>query len=255
MFSALTFNMQNGQLWREECPDNCPVDLEGTSRFLLSQNADVIFLQEVEMGHDGGHQVEPPPGYEFLKSRLTGYHSVFAYPLPNPLEIPFGLGLSIFSRTPLTGFYRLDLPPADVTFEFGGIKRHPSHRLLIGARTEIAGREVALMNTHLQAFFMIGASSDQHRTQRDLVEQHIRSLSGPALLAGDFNCAPGEGVIEQLAQAGFQTSQKTEVTWRRMPFVLDHIFFNSPLRLQSCEVIPTLTSDHHAVKSCFEFAE
>jgi len=254
MFSALTFNMQNGQLWRDECPDNCPVDLEGTARFLLSQDADVIFLQEVEHGYEGGAQQNPPPGYEYLKSRLTAYDSVFAYPVPNPQEIPFGLGLAIFSRTPLTSFFRQDLPPADVTFEFGGTTRHPSHRLLIGAQTEIAGQQVWLLNTHLQAFFMIGSSSDQHREQRDAVEKTIRDLSGPVILAGDFNCAPGEGVVRQFAAAGFQASQTTEVTWRRMPFVLDHIFFNSALQLKSCEVIPTLTSDHHGVKSFLEFA-
>jgi len=39
-----------------------------------------------------------------------------------------------------------------------------------------------------------------------------------------------------------------------MPFVLDHLFFNSSLRLVGHAVIPTPCSDHHAVRAEFAFA-
>lgn len=255
MFSALTFNMQNGEIWDEGNPDSATVDLDATVAYLREQNPDLIFLQEVERGHEGGAQVQPPPNYEYLKSRLPGYDSVFGYPLPNPLELPFGLALAIFSKTPLTGFFRFDLPPGEVTFEFGGVERKPSHRLLIGAETEIEGRRLNLLNTHLQAFFMIRASSNTFCTQRNLVETNLRDQEGPTLLAGDFNCAPGETTIGQFADAGFSPSQTETVTWRRKPFVVDHIFYNNHLRLENCQVIPTLASDHHGVRSEFSFIE
>lgn len=255
MFSALTFNMQNGQVWDETNPDGSAVDFDRAIEFLRRQDADVVFLQEVERGYEGGKQIEPPPHYALLKKALTGYDSVFGYPVANPLEIPFGLGLAIFSKTPLRNFYRVDLPAAEITFEYGGIRRTPSQRLLIGAETEIAGRTVRLLNTHLQAFFMIKGSSNDHLRQRDLVEAELRKCAGPALLGGDFNSAPEETVVEQFAQAGFCASQCSEITWRRMPFVLDHIFYNGPLRLESCAVIPTEASDHHAVRSEFSFVE
>lgn len=253
MFSALTFNMQNGQAWDEENPDDPTVDLDGTVAFLREQNADVIFLQEVERGYEGGNQVDPPPNYNYLKEKLTGYHSVFGYPVPNPLEIPFGLGLAIFSKTPLENFYRIDLPPAEISFEYAGIKRQPSQRLLLGADTTIDGRTVRLLNTHLQAFFMIGANSDDYPSQRNVVEAELKKCTGPALLAGDFNSTPQEGLVRQFADAGFQVSQNSEITWRRMPFVLDHIFYRAPLRLERTQVIATLASDHHAVRSKFSF--
>lgn len=253
MFSALTFNMQNGQCWDEKNPDDPAVSLGETVAFLRKQNADLIFLQEVERGYEGGRQIEPPPHYQWLKEQMAGYDSVFGYPIPNPQEIPFGLGLAIFSKTPLRDFFRDDLPPADVTFEFGGIRRNPSHRLLIGATTQIEGKELSLLNTHLQAFFMIKSSSNEHRTQRDIVEEELRRHAGAVLLAGDFNSAPGETVVEQYEKLGFSTCQRDEITWRRMPYVLDHIFYNSPLKLESCEVIPTSASDHHAVRSEFSF--
>ncbi len=254
MFSALTFNMQNGQAWDEKNPDDPTVDLDGTVAFLREQDADVVFLQEVERGYEGGKQVDPPPHYSYLKEKLAGYHSVFGYPVANPLEIPFGLGLAIFSKTPLEKFYRVDLPPAEISFEFAGIKRQPSHRLLLGADTTIEGRAVRLLNTHLQAFFMIGATSNDYPGQRNVVEAELRKCDGPTLLAGDFNATPQEGLVRQFAEAGFQVSQNSEITWRRMPFVLDHIFYNASLKLERAQVIPTLASDHHAIRSEFSFA-
>lgn len=254
MFSALTFNMQNGQVWDDSNPDTSPVNIEETVAFLHAQNADIIFLQEVERGHEGGGQQEPPPHYQRLKDALSEYDSVFGYPIPNPLELPFGLGLAIFSRTPLKSLIRTDLPPADITFEFGGKKRRPSHRLLLSVETEIEGRTIRLINTHLQAFFMINALSDQHPEQRNVVEAELRKSDLPTLLAGDFNCSPRETLVEQFAKAGFQPAQSKEITWRRMPFVLDHIFYNAPLHLVGSEVAATKASDHNAVRAEFSFA-
>ncbi len=250
-FRTITFNMQNGQPWDEAAPDNPRIDLEKTSEFLLGLEADVIFLQEVERGLDGGNQIDPPPNYSFLRKCLKGYDSAFAYPVPNPTEIPFGLGLAIFSKSKLRDFQKTDLAACGGEFEFEGTQRKPSQRLLISAGTVIQGREIRLLNTHLQAFFMIGCTSTEHPTQRNAVAAELRLQKGPAILAGDLNCTPGEGVVEQFEQAGFRTAQNQELTWRRMPYVLDHLFYNAPLRPESHSVIPTLASDHHAVRADF----
>ena len=253
-FRTLTFNMQNGQPWDEAAPDDPRIDLAQTAEFLGGQEADVIFLQEVERGFDGGKQIDPPPNYSFLRKHLKGYDSVFAYPVANQTEIPFGLGLAIFSKSKLRGFQKTDLPACGGEFEFEGTQRKPSQRLLISAGTVIQGRDVRLLNTHLQAFFMIGSTSAGHPEQRNAIEAELRLQNGPAILAGDLNCAPGDGVVEQFELAGFRTVQNKEVTWRRMPYVLDHLFYNPPLRLDSYAVIPTLASDHHAVRADFSFA-
>lgn len=245
--------MQNGQPWDEFHPDTGEINLELTANFLREQNADIIFLQEVERGHEGGKQITPPPHHTRLRELLQGYDEAFAYPRPNKLEIPFGLGLAIFSKTKLRDFQRVDLPPPDLEFKFGGKTRRPSHRLLIAATTIVEGRSLRLLNTHLQAFFMIGASSADHRAQRDRVEAELRKQTGPTLLAGDMNSAPGEGLIEQFAAAGFQTVQNDVVTWKRKPLVLDHIFHNPHLRVENHTVIPTQSSDHHAVRAEFSF--
>jgi len=124
---------------------------------------------------------------------------------------------------------------------------------MMAAETEIEGQRLKVINTHLQAFFMINASSNDHHTQRDRVEIELRKCESATLMGGDFNCAPGETLIEQFRRTGFQTSQDTRPTWKRMPFVIDHIFYNRFLRLENCCVIPTVASDHHAVRAEFSF--
>jgi endonuclease/exonuclease/phosphatase (EEP) superfamily protein YafD len=44
------------------------------------------------------------------------------------------------------------------------------------------------------------------------------------------------------------------VTWRRQPYVLDHIFHNAPLRCVGQAVVPTPASDHHALVADFVWA-
>jgi endonuclease/exonuclease/phosphatase (EEP) superfamily protein YafD len=60
--------------------------------------------------------------------------------------------------------------------------------------------------------------------------------------------------VAQFAGKGFSTVQQKEITWRRRPFVLDHIFYNAPLRPVAHRVVPTPASDHHALVADFEFA-
>jgi endonuclease/exonuclease/phosphatase family metal-dependent hydrolase len=253
-FRLLTLNIQNGQPWDPLDPDRPGEDIASVSRFLLEQEADILCLQEVERGYDGGVQVEPPPNFMALRTSLAGYDGVFAYPLRNKCEIPFGLGLAIFSKTPLKDFERVDLPAAPIEFEFAGKKRFASSRLLISARTHIGGGEVRIFNTHLQAFFMVGSSSDEHHAQRDLVEARLRVGTGPAILAGDMNSAPEERLVEQFEDAGFSTAQKTVPTWKRRPYVVDHIFHNAGLRLVGHKVVSTSVSDHDAVVADYDFA-
>jgi endonuclease/exonuclease/phosphatase family metal-dependent hydrolase len=251
-FRLLTLNIQNGQPWNPDDPDRPDEDIAAVGRFLLEQEADILCLQEVERGYDGGTQIEPPPNYCALKAMLAGWDSVFGYPLKNKCEIPFGLGLAIFSRTPLERFERVDLPAAPIEFEFAGKKRCASSRLLIGASTRIGGSEVRILNTHLQAFFMIGSSSDEHRAQRDLVETQLRNQHGHAILAGDMNSAPEEKLVVQFEGAGFRTVQNSVPTWKRRPYVVDHIFHNASLRPLAHRVISTPVSDHDAIVADFE---
>ncbi len=254
-FRFLQFNMQFGQIWDDADPDNAPIDLDQTIAEIQRHDADIITLQEVEQARPGGVQAQPPPNFARLREALPGYHATFSYPRADPRELPFGIGLAIFSKTPLSDEMRIDIPSPPVEFDFFGESKTPTDRLLIGAKTRVGDRELTILNTHLLAFFMLKTSSEEHPEQRRLVARALQQAQGPTLLAGDFNVSKPDPLIDQFGAVGFQTVQRDTITWMRMPFVLDHIFHNAALRCVHHEVVPTTASDHLPLLAEFEFAE
>ncbi len=255
-FKILQFNMQYGQPWDDTYPDTAPIRIENTIAEIRAHDADIVMLQEVEQTQPGGAQAQPPPHYTRLRAEFPDYDAYFSYPKPDPRELPFGIGLAIFSRSPLREHVCLNLPSPPVEFDFFGEKKTPTDRLLIGATTSVGGRDVRLFNTHLLAFFMLKSSSEVHLDQRRLVEDQLRRTAGmPTLLTGDFNVSKHQSLIQQFADAGYLTVQSTEVTWRRRPYVLDHIFYNRWLKPVAWQVKPTPASDHHALSATFEFVD
>jgi endonuclease/exonuclease/phosphatase family metal-dependent hydrolase len=253
-FRVLQFNMQFGQIWDDVYPDRAPIRLDATLNEIRRHDADIIHLQEVEQAMPGGVQFQPPPNYTRLREELKGYESWFSYPKADPRELPFGIGLAIFSRTPLRDQLRLDLPSPPIEFDFFGKKTTPTDRVLIGGKTTIDGHDVQLFNTHLLAFFMLGSSSTEHPFQRNTIAEQLAQSRGATILTGDFNVSKHGSLIAQFGQQGFKTVQQNEVTWRRRPYVLDHVFHNEQLRCVSHRVVPTPASDHHALVADFEFA-
>lgn len=245
--------MQFGQVWDDAAPDQAPIRLEDTIAELRKHDADIINLQEVEHAEEGGVQAEPPPNYQRLLNAMPGYHGHFSYPKPDPRELPFGIGLATLSKTPLHSCFREDLPSPPLPFDFYGTPKTPTDRLLIGCRTAVAGRDLTILNTHLLAFFMLGSTSREHPGQRNQVAARLRNAakSGATVLSGDFNVRDHEGLEAQFAAEGFSTADGKEITWRRRPYVLDHIFYNSALRCVNRQVIPTMASDHHVLLADF----
>lgn len=249
--TVATLNMQFGQAWDPVDPENAPVQLEDTIGLLRDVDADVFCLQEVEHVDLERGQIHPPPNYCRILEALAGYRGYFAYPPQDPDELPFGYGLAILSRFPLEDCASTPLPTADLQFDFFGASKRPTRRLMIEARLRFGMTRIQLLNTHLQAFFMLGTSSDIHRDQRDLVAARLKRVEGPGLLAGDFNCVPEESTLEQFAQAGFEAIQKSTVTWKHRPYVLDHILHNGPIECLEHKVLQTDVSDHDLVWARF----
>jgi endonuclease/exonuclease/phosphatase family metal-dependent hydrolase len=254
-FKVLQFNMQFGQRWDDAYPDHAPVNLDLTIAEIRSHDADIVLLQEVEQVTPLGVQHNPPPNYTKLRAALSGYDGYFSWRKIDPRELPFGIGLAIFSKTPLRDTLSIDLPSPAIEFEFHGHKRTPTNRLLLGAKTTLDGHELKIFNTHLLAFFMLNPSAEEQDGQRKMVLEQLRASEGPTLLGGDFNVSKHESLVQQFADAGYKAVQTKEVTWRRRPYVLDHIFFSRHLRPVRHAVKPTPASDHHVLVAEFEFAD
>ena len=252
-FKILQFNMQFGQTWDDARPDDAPIDLDQSIAEIVSHDADLILLQEVEQARVGGAQSGNPSNYARIRAALGAYHAHFSFPKADPRELPFGIGQAIFSKTPLANTTRVDIHSPPVTFEFRGEQKTPTDRLIIGAQTTIAGHSLNVFNTHLLAFFMLHSSSEEHPGQRQMVIDQLKACAGPTLLGGDFNVSKHGSLIRQFEASGYKTVQDKEITWRRRPYVLDHLFYSRELRPVSYLVKPTLASDHHALVAEFEF--
>jgi len=253
-FRVLQFNIQFGQNWNEAAPDAAPVNLDLTIAEIRRHNADIVLLQEVEQTLPGGVQPDPPPNFARLRAAFPAYDAFFSYPKADPRELPFGIGLAILSKTALVDPIRRDLPSPAVEFDFQGERKTPTDRLLIGAMTTIAGRQLRIFNTHLLAFFMLNADSETQLSQRQFVIDQLAASTGPTVLGGDFNVSNHATLVWEFDRVGYRTVQTSEVTWRRRPYVLDHIFYNRQLRVAGHSVRPTDASDHCLLLGDFEFA-
>jgi endonuclease/exonuclease/phosphatase family metal-dependent hydrolase len=252
-FKVLQFNMQFGQRWDEKDPEHAPVDLDLTIAEIRRHDADIVLLQEVERAQPGAARPGLPANYTRLRAALDVYDGFFAFPKYDPRELPFGIGQAILSKTPLRDTMTRDLPSPPIEFEFKGETKTPTDRLLIGATTTLAGRELRILNAHLLAFFMLNSSSEKYISQREIVLEQLRASAGATVVGGDFNVSKHESLVQQFAGAGYRTVQKEAITWRRRPYVLDHIFYSPQLRLARHVVQPTSASDHYVVAAEFEF--
>lgn len=253
-FKVVQFNMQYGQNWSDDDPDHAPVNLDLTIAEIRSRNADIVLLQEVEQALPGGAQPDPPANFIRLREAFKEYDSFFSYPKADPRELPFGIGLAILARGQIFDTMRRDLPSPALEFSFNGEMKTPTDRLLVGAKTVLQGRTLQIFNTHLLAFFMINASSEEHTSQRQFVVDQLRACDGPTLLGGDFNVSKHDSLVQQFTNIGYRTVQDQRATWRRRPYVLDHLFYNRHLRPVRYEVGETRASDHHVLEAEFEFA-
>ncbi len=253
-FRVLQFNMQFGQNWSAANPDGAPVNLDLSIEEIRHHDADIVLLQEVEHARPEGVQPDPPPNFTRLRKALPEYDGFFAYPKADPRELPFGIGQTILSKTPLTCTVRRDLPSPTVEFNFNGEKRTPTDRLLIGAQTTVAGRQLQVFNAHLLALFMIDARGAEPASQLEMVVEQLREPTGPTVIGGDFNVCRHDLLVAEFRAAGYQTVQDRHATWRRRPYVLDHLFYNRFLKPVRYAVVQTPASDHHMLTAEFDFA-
>lgn len=256
-FSVLTLNMQNGQVWDPAAPDAAPIRIDRCVDFLRRSRAAFIFLQEVEYPFSERPEPDDHRFYDVLCRELhpLGYQSWFSLPGNTYAHIPFGIGLAVFSKFPILEGQEVRLPAADITFPYAARNWHAADRSLISVLVDAPWGRTRLLNTHLQAFFMIESLADKHPAPLEKVLSVIagaRAAGEPVILAGDFNCTPRENTIRRIEAAGLKTLQKKIITWRRMPFVLDHIFISPEFRLAKVRVVDSTISDHMPVFAYLE---
>ena len=183
-----------------EGPDDRPTHediettLEGVARVIRDENPDIILLQEIDQGasrtdyEDQIARLLEKIGPEYRCHTSAFYWKASYVPHPR-VKGAVGMKLATLSKYRLSSAVRHQLPemPNDFLTRLFYLKR-----AVLEARLPIEGtqRELAVLNTHLDAF---AQGSDTMQRQVALVADLLEELSRAGtswLIGGDFNLLP-----------------------------------------------------------------
>lgn len=186
-------------------------------RFLENENADVLFLMEVNE--------------DWVKA-LRPLEARYPFRIVSPREDNFGIAL--FSKRPFQGevkeFGVYGIPWADITLQDSGVRLTAIHTLPPSSEENSQLRDEQLFET------------------ASLLQGNPRTI-----LCGDFNLTPySPGFSRLLRQSGLRsTAPPFSPTWSRhyplFTIPIDHVLLSSDLTLSSRRIGPSLGSDHNAL--------
>jgi endonuclease/exonuclease/phosphatase family metal-dependent hydrolase len=244
--------------------------LDGIAAQIRDLEADLVFLQEVDLGAARSHDIDE--GRYLLERSGLGFgtcvvtwekHYVpFPYWPPSRHYGRMKSGQCILSRYPIRESTRHRLPqPESSPFWRNAFYLH---RALDHAKVDVGGRIVDVINVHMEAFDR--PNREQHAA---MLSALVAPLSDRLIVAGDFNAPPPEaaqkkGFIDE-PEADFEGDRTIE-TIRKLPLGevlpdvpaftfpadgptrrLDYIFFGRALTRISARVLtppPGPHSDH-----------
>lgn len=209
-------------------------DLERTARGLQSLSADVIGLQEVDLGARRSGQVNQP---EFLGQQL-GYHPAFG----SFMDFDGGrYGLGLMSRYPLARVEELRLPEGN-----------EPRVALVAELTLPDNRRVLIVNVHFD-----WVKDDKFRlAQAEQVAEYLQQQELPWILLGDFNDQPGSPTMSLFAEFAVNAEKigpdRGTCPADHPKSEIDFIFAGPPTSwtVSPAEIIADrLTSDHRPVRA------
>ena len=214
------------------------LDLARIADHIAATGADLVALQEVDRFRREQSRFEDQPGV--LAQRL-GMHLAYAANLdeepPHPGAPRAQYGTALLSRVPFESSTNTLLPCFDGSEQRG----------LLDATVTVAGRALRVLGTHLQW------DSETERTRQ--AEAIVATLDErPTVLLGDLNTTPGTTTYHCLAG-------RLEDAWTVVgegeghtfdaeppPRRIDYVWVGGGVRAVSAKVLPSVASDHSALR-------
>ncbi len=203
--------------------------LDALADRIAALDADVVALQEVEVGTDNAGGLDQ--SWELAK-RL-GMERAFT----STLSRDGGLyGVALLSKRPIRSIKRIELP--------GAMGLEP--RVVLDAIVDDDGRALHVLVTHADVLPWAGA---RHATA---IAEAIKARVGEGVvLLGDFNLTPAARELGDLVRAGLHDTvapfdaRPTGPPWPRRSRI-DYVFMDAPMasRVETAAVIDTDGSDH-----------
>jgi endonuclease/exonuclease/phosphatase family metal-dependent hydrolase len=220
-FRVATFNILHG------ARPGGAVDLDQLTRDCAALDADVLGLQEVDRHvwrsglRDQGRTVARAMGVRHAFVAASRRHWFG------------GFGNSLLTRGTLFDVDRRPLP---------GKPGRESRAVLIG-RVAVAGLEVAVGVTHLQARHQVGGSTGPALAQLAAAVDALNERPPPRVLLGDFNLQPDEAEPVVTAR-GFTVAPSGPTFPARVPRIRIDYVAVAGLAIEAVEVAEAVVSDH-----------
>lgn len=186
-------------LQHNQGPDSRPTSAElaqtlvQVAHVIQEQNPDIILLQEVDDGcqrsdlHDQLAQLRQQLPAPYAHHASAFYWQARFAPHPRIMG-PVGMKLSVLSKYPIASAKRHAL--ADVPRPFF-LQAFNIRRAMLEVRLPIqGGGELAVVNTHLEAFVYGHPVMAQQTAQLDQLLQSLNQQNIPWIAGGDFNLLP-----------------------------------------------------------------
>ncbi|KRF23337.1 endonuclease/exonuclease/phosphatase family protein [Phycicoccus sp. Soil803] len=214
------------------------LDLERIAEVVDDSGADVVALQEVDRFRREQSAFEDQPGR--LAQRL-GMHLAYAANLddepPHPGAPRAQYGTALLSRLPLESSTNTLLPCFEGSEQRG----------LLESTVVVDGQPLRVLGTHLQW------DSETERTRQ--AEAIVAALDDrPVVLLGDLNTTPGSPAYRCLAA-------RLEDAWTLVgegeghtfdaeppPRRIDYVWVGGGVRAVTAQVLPSVASDHRALR-------
>lgn len=214
-------------------------NLERVAQLVRDTRADIVLLQEVDVGTRRSGNVDQPARLR----ELTGYHAAFG----KTLDFQGGqYGIAVLSRWPVDSSATTALP-IDPPQLRSGVSYEPrgAQRVYISS----PHGPLVVLNTHLDA-----SRDDRYRLQeiRTIVALAAASRQhGHLLVGGDFNSEPGSAVQDSLAAAALRDAWLLCGSGDGFTFPadsgvkrIDYLYLEPGMSCERAEVLRTAASDH-----------
>lgn len=198
--TILTWNILHGASAEGE------LNLEAKGRYISEQDADVVFLQEVDEGCERSEGVDQIA----LLGRMTAMDAAFGSFMPYQGG---RYGLGTLSSLPVRETRSVRLPDGD------------EPRVALLREVEVLARPLLAVNLHLN-----WTKDDTFRyAQARALLAELETLDLPMIVAGDFNDTPDSRTMKAFFAAGFEPVEAPGPSWNaRAPSVdIDHILVRS----------------------------
>lgn len=207
-------------------------NLARVADLIVSSNADLVLLQEVDRNTERSGRVDQIAELE----RLTSLHGAFG----KSLDYQGGeYGIAVLSRWPVAASEVIPLPN-DPPQERAGGSREPRVALFV------VSNGIRILNTHLDA-----SKDETWRLQEVAKLIEAADRAEPTLVGGDFNSEPASETRRRMAETGYRDAWQECGTGGELTFPasapvkrIDYLFLSGDTRCTAAQVLDTTASDH-----------